>query len=127
MSRNYLYRLLNIINIFHMYSYALIPFFFSISLALSIFLQSSDFIWAFLAPYMGVIPNPKMAFIFPISCILAHIFPIFMKYFLKSSGKGSFPKSEIKSPLPFPFSASAGRVLAFSLLVIRLGFFLFYC
>ena len=25
---------------------------------------------------MGVIPNPKMAFIFPISCILALIFPI---------------------------------------------------
>ena len=29
-------------------------------------------------PYMGVIPNPKMAFIFPISCILVLIFPIFM-------------------------------------------------
>ena len=25
---------------------------------------------------MGVIPNPKMVFIFPISCILALIFPI---------------------------------------------------
>ena len=28
---------------------------------------------------MGVIPNPKMGFIFPISCILALIFPIFKK------------------------------------------------
>ena len=46
---------------------------------------------------MGVIPNPKMAFIFPIPCILALIFPIFMKYFPKSSGKGTFPKSQIKS------------------------------
>ena len=36
----------------------------------------SDFIWPFLRPYMGVIPNPKMAFIFPTSCILALIFPI---------------------------------------------------
>ena len=36
---------------------------------------ASDFIWPFLGPYMGVIPNPKMAFIFPISCILALIFP----------------------------------------------------
>ena len=40
---------------------------------------------------MGVIPNPKMTFIFPISCILAFIFPIVMKYFPKCSGKGSFP------------------------------------
>ena len=46
---------------------------------------------------MGVIPNPKMAFIFPISCILALIFPILMKYFPKCLGKGSFPKSQIKS------------------------------
>ena len=51
----------------------------------------------FLPPYMGVIPNHKMAFIFPISCILALIFPVFMKYFPKCSGKGSFPKSQIKS------------------------------
>ena len=28
--------------------------------------QFSDLIWPFLPPYMGVIPNPKMAFIFPI-------------------------------------------------------------
>ena len=42
---------------------------------------SSDFIWSFLRPYMGVIPNPNMAFIFPISCILALIFPILLKYF----------------------------------------------
>ena len=46
---------------------------------------------------MGVIPNPKMAFIFPISCILALIFPILIKYFPKCEGKGSFPKSQIKS------------------------------
>ena len=46
---------------------------------------------------MGVIPNPKMAFIFPILCILALIFPIFIKYFPKCVGKGSFPKSRIKS------------------------------
>ena len=63
----------------------------------------SDFIWPFLPPYMGVIPNPKMAFIFPISCILALIFPIFMKYFPKCSGKGCFPKSQIKLK-PWPFS-----------------------
>ena len=50
---------------------------------------------------MGVIPNPKMAFIFPISCILALIFPIFMKYFPKCSGKGSFPKSQIKSLIDY--------------------------
>ena len=46
---------------------------------------------------MGVIPNPKMAFIFPISCILALIFPILIKYFSKRVRKGSFPKSQIKS------------------------------
>ena len=46
---------------------------------------------------MGVIPNPKMAFIFPISCILALIFPILIKYFPKCVGKGRFPKSQIKS------------------------------
>ena len=46
---------------------------------------------------MGVIPNPKMAFIFPISYILALIFPILIKYFPKCVGKGSFPKSQIKS------------------------------
>ena len=57
----------------------------------------SDFIWPFLRPYMGVIPNPKMAFIFPISCILALIFPISIKYFPKCVGKGSFPKFQIKS------------------------------
>ena len=46
---------------------------------------------------MGVIPNPKMVFIFPISCILALIFPILIKHFPKCVGKGSFPKSQIKS------------------------------
>ena len=58
---------------------------------------TSDFIWPFLRPYMGVIPNPKMAFIFPISCIFALIFPILIKYFPKCVGKSSFPKSQIKS------------------------------
>ena len=43
--------------------------------------STSDFIWPVLPPYMGVIPNPKMTFIFPISCILVLIFPIFMTYF----------------------------------------------
>ena len=38
-----------------------------------------------------------MVFIFPISCILVLIFPFFMIYFLKCAGKGSFPKSQIKS------------------------------
>ena len=57
----------------------------------------SDCIWPILLPYMGVIPNPKMAFIFPISCILVSVFPISMIYFPKYEGKGSFPKSQIKS------------------------------
>ena len=60
-------------------------------------ISHSDFIWPFLPPYMGVIPNQKMAFIFPISCILVFIFPIFMIYFHKCEGKGSFQKSQIKS------------------------------
>ena len=34
---------------------------------------ASDFIWIFLPPYKGVIPNPKMVFIFPILCILVII------------------------------------------------------
>ena len=63
---------------------------------------TSDFIWPFLQPYMGVsymgvIPNQKMAFIFPISCILVLIFPIFMTYVPICEGKGSFRKSQIKS------------------------------
>ena len=57
----------------------------------------SDFIWPFLPPYMGVIPNSKITFIFPISCILVHIFPIFMIYFPKCEEKGSFPIPQIKS------------------------------
>ena len=60
----------------------------------------SDYIWPFLPLYMGVIPNPKMAFIFPISCIIVLIFPSFMIYFPKSEGKGRFTKSQIKSLLP---------------------------
>ena len=61
---------------------------------------------------MGVIPNPKMAFIFPISCILALIFPILIKYFPKCVGKGSFPKSQIKSldhDRNFDFSSTKGN------------------
>ena len=38
---------------------------------------------------MGVILNPKMVFIFPITCILALIFPILIKYFSKCGEKGS--------------------------------------
>ena len=56
--------------------------------------MSSDFIWPFLQPYMGVIPNPKLAFIFLISCILALIFPILIKCLPKCEGKGSFLKSK---------------------------------
>ena len=41
----------------------------------TLWLPISDFLWPFLTPYMGVIPNPKMVFIFPISCILVLIFP----------------------------------------------------
>ena len=54
---------------------------------------------------MGVIPNPKMALIFPISSILALIFPILIKYFPKRVGKGSFPKSQIKSLVFLTFIA----------------------
>ena len=76
------------------------------STSLSHAVTFSDFIWPFLPPYMGVIPNPNMAFIFPISCILVLIFPISIVYFPKCEGKGSFPKSQIKSltlhaPRPF--------------------------
>ena len=46
---------------------------------------------------MGVIPNPKMAFIFPISCILVLVFPISINFFSKCEGKSSFRKSQIKS------------------------------
>ena len=42
----------------------------------SMMILSSGLILPSLPPYMGVIPNPKVAFIFPISCILEHIFPI---------------------------------------------------
>ena len=63
--------------------------------------MSSEFILTFLWPYMGVIPNPKMAFIFSILCILALIFSILIKYFPKCEGKGSFLKSRIKSLINF--------------------------
>ena len=56
----------------------------------------SDYIWPFLQPYMGVIPNPKMATIFPIPYILSLIFPILIKCFPKCEGKGSFLKSQMK-------------------------------
>ena len=71
----------------------------------------SDFIWPFLRPYMGVIPNPKMVFIFPISCILALIFPILIKYFPKCVGKGSFPKSQIKSLLGLTWQIDVIKML----------------
>ena len=75
--------------------YIQILFFFNSST--SKLLHFSDFIWPFLPPYMGVISNKKMAFIFSSSCILALIFPISMNYFPNGSGKGSFPKSQLKS------------------------------
>ena len=59
---------------------------------------------------MGVIPNPKMAFVFPISCILALIFPILIKYFPKCERKDSFLKSQIKS-------LSIARITSFQLSV----------
>ena len=59
---------------------------------------------------MGVIPNPKMAFIFPISCILALIFPILIKHFPKCVGKGSFPKSQIKSLILLKWSVGTPPV-----------------
>ena len=43
---------------------------------------------------MGFIPDPKMTFIFPISCILVLIFLFFMIRFPKCEGKGSLPKSK---------------------------------
>ena len=49
----------------------------------------SDFIWPILSPYMVVITNPKIAFILPISGILALIFPILLDYFTKCEGKCS--------------------------------------
>ena len=57
----------------------------------------SDFIWPILRPFMGVIPNLKIAFIFPISCIFRTYFPNFIKYFPKCERKGSFLKSQLKS------------------------------
>ena len=51
----------------------------------------------FYRPYIGVFPNPNMAFIFPNSGILALIFPILIKYVTKCEGKASFLKSQIKS------------------------------
>ena len=50
---------------------------------------------------MGIVSNPKMAFNFPISCILALIFPITIKYFPKCEGQGSFLKSQIESLLQY--------------------------
>ena len=73
---------------------------------------NSDFIWPFLPPYMRVFPNIKMAFIFPISCILVLIFPIFMTYFPKCEGKGSFLKSQIKSLLNKQTKFSGQKLLA---------------
>ena len=57
-----------------------------------------DVVWRWLGVVWGVSTDPpKMAFVFPISCILAFIFLILIKYFLKCEGKGSFLKSQIKS------------------------------
>ena len=56
---------------------------------------TSDFIWTFLPRYKGVIPNP-MVFIFHILCILG-IFSQLVRKNPKCRGKGSLPKSQIKS------------------------------
>ena len=77
--------------------------------------RPSGFIWPFLPPSMGVIPNPKMVFIFPILCILVLIFSIFMIYFPKCEGKGSFPKSQIKSLRPACASAKCDQPLCYLL------------
>ena len=69
--------------------------YYAIQASLTLESITSDFNWPFLPPYMGVIPNPKMTFIFPISCILALIFQIFIIKIPKCSGKGSSPKSQI--------------------------------
>ena len=58
---------------------------------------TGDLIGPFLQPYMGVVLNSNMAFIFPILGILALIFPILIKYVPKCEEKGSFLKSQIKS------------------------------
>ena len=68
---------------------------------------------------MGVIPNPKMAFIFPISCILAFIFPILIKYFPKCEGKGSFLKSQIKSLIYGKYCSHSNQYTVKSLLQAR--------
>ena len=60
-------------------------------------LHVSDFIWPFLRPYMGVIPNPKRPLFSQFHVFLSLIFPILIKYFPKCEGKGSFLQSQIKS------------------------------
>ena len=57
------------------------------------------FLYILQHPLARITCNPKMAFIFPISCILALIFPIVVKIFPTVQGKGRsrFPKSQIKS------------------------------
>ena len=49
-------------------------------------------IWQFLTPYMGVI-----GLYFPNFMYFSTYFSMFMIYFPKCEGKGSFPKSQIKS------------------------------
>ena len=44
-------------------------------------MSTAVFIWSFLRPYMEVIPNPKLVFIFPNTCILALIFPVLINIF----------------------------------------------
>ena len=67
---------------------------------------------------MGVIPNPKMAFIFPISCILSLIFQILLKYFPKCEGKGSFPKSQINSLTQFKYQLKIGNTIYLKLIFV---------
>ena len=60
------------------------------------FFISCDFLAIFMALY-GSHSQSNMAFISPISCILAVIFPILINYFPKCEGKGSFLKSQTNS------------------------------
>ena len=51
----------------------------------------SDFIWPFFQPYMGVIPNPKMAF-FPNFVYFSTYFPNFYEIFSQMFRKRQLPK-----------------------------------
>ena len=62
-------------------------------------ISDSDFIWPFLPPYMykGVIPYPKIGLYFPNFVFFGDFFPNSLRKIPICKGKGSFPKSQIKS------------------------------